>query len=110
MARKNVLSQFASIGEEALGKIAQNPSASKLMQGAMEKVDDLSRRVRGLEGMETRIAGIEKRLARLEHGPRSHAGKTAGSAKKKSTSAKKKSAAAKTSGADASGPGGHPHA
>jgi hypothetical protein len=93
MARKNVFSQFASLGEEALGKIAQNPSASKVLQGAMEKVDDLGKRVRGLEGMESRIAGIEKRLDRLEHGPRSHAGKT-GSAKKKSASAKKKAAGA----------------
>ena len=99
MARKNVLSQFASLGEEALGKIAQNPSASKVVQGAMEKVDDLSKRVRGLEGMEKRIAGIERCLDRLEHTPRSHADKT-GSAKKKSASAKKKSSAAETHGSE----------
>jgi hypothetical protein len=66
MARKNVFSQFASLGEEALGKIAQNPSASKVVQGAMEKVDDLGRRVRGLEGMEKRIAELEARIKKLE--------------------------------------------
>jgi hypothetical protein len=109
MARKNVLSQFASLGEEALGKLAQNPGATKLLQNAMDKVDDLGKRVRGLEGMENRLAGIEKRLDRIERGSRSHGGKTAGSAKKKSASLKTKSAAVKTAGSDASAPGGHPH-
>ena len=103
MARKNVLSQFASLGEEALGKLAQNPATTKLLQGAMEKLDDLSKRVRGLEAMETRLAGIERRLDRLERGSRGVSEKTAGGSKKKSASAKKTSAASKTSGVDISG-------
>ena len=55
--------------EEVIGKASQNPSLSRVMQGAMQlkdRVDDLSKRVRGLEGMEKQIAALEKRVAKLE--------------------------------------------
>jgi polyhydroxyalkanoate synthesis regulator phasin len=35
-----------------------------------DRVDDLSKRVRGLEGMEKRIDDLEKRLAKLEAKPK----------------------------------------
>jgi hypothetical protein len=66
---KNPFSQLASLGEEVIGKAAQNPTASKVLQSAMQmkdRVDDLSRRVRGLESMEQRIEQLEQRLAKLE--------------------------------------------
>jgi TolA-binding protein len=68
MAR-NPLSQLASLGEEVLGKAAQNPAASRVLQSAMQlkdRVDDLSKRVRGLEQLEKRLAQLEKRVAKLE--------------------------------------------
>src|SRR5580765_2290004 len=65
---KTSLDRLASLGEEMLGKAAQNPAAHRLVQGAMqlkERVDDLSKRVRGLEQMEKRLETLEKRVAKL---------------------------------------------
>ena len=90
---KNPLSQLASLGEEVLGKASQNPTAARVLQGAMqlkEHVDDLSKRVRGLEQMERKLAQLEKRVAKLEGGSR----KPAASSK---TTAAKKTPAPKTS-------------
>jgi polyhydroxyalkanoate synthesis regulator phasin len=70
---KSPFDRLASLGEEVLGKAAQSPATSKLLQSAMQlkdRVDDLSKRVRGLEGMEKRIDDLEKRLAKLEAKPK----------------------------------------
>ena len=84
---KSPIDRLASIGEEVLGKASQNPTANRLVQGAMQlkdRVDDLSKRVRGLEEMEKRLDKLEKRVAKLE-----------GSTKKRATTSatKKKTAA-----------------
>ena len=68
---KSPLDRLTSLCEEVLGKAAHKPTASRVLQSAMQmkdRVDDLSKRVRGLEGMEKRIAQLEKRLAKLEGG------------------------------------------
>jgi len=66
---KSPLSQLASLGEEVIGKAAQNPTAARLLQTGQqlrERVDELSRRVRGLEGMERRLEELEQRVEKLE--------------------------------------------
>jgi polyhydroxyalkanoate synthesis regulator phasin len=81
---KSPLDRLASLGEEVLGKAAQSPATSKLLQSAMQlkdRVDDLTKRVRGLEGMEKRIDQLEKRVAKLEK-PRPKASTKTSSAKK----------------------------
>jgi hypothetical protein len=88
---KNPLDRLASLGEEVLGKASSSPTAAKMIQAVAqtkERLDDLTKRVRGLEAMERRLAQVEKRLAKLEG---------AGTAKKPSTTsaAKKKSATKK---------------
>jgi hypothetical protein len=68
---RNPLSQLASLGEDVLEKAAQNPATSRVFGSVLqlkEGVDDLARRVRGLEAMERRIEQLEKRLAKLEGG------------------------------------------
>jgi TolA-binding protein len=75
---KNPLSQLASLGEEVIGKAAQNPTAARLIQtGAQlkDRVDELSKRVRGLEAMEKRIEELEQRLEKVERRQRSAARK-----------------------------------
>jgi hypothetical protein len=84
---KSPLDRLTSLGEEVLGKASQNPTANKLLQSAAQardRIDDLSKRVRGLEAMEKRLNQLEKRLAKLE-----------GSAKR-ATSSARKSATKKT--------------
>jgi polyhydroxyalkanoate synthesis regulator phasin len=81
---KNPLDRLANLGEEVLGKAAQSPNLARVMQSAVQmkdRVDDLTKRVRGLEAMEKRIDSLEKRLAKLETKP-----KSATSASKKKTS------------------------
>ena len=66
---RNPLDRLASLGEEVLGKASQNPTAARVLQSAMQlkdRVDDLSKRVRGLEAMEKRLAEVEERLDKLE--------------------------------------------
>jgi TolA-binding protein len=92
MAR-NAFTQLASLGEDFIGKASQNPTASRVLQSAMQlrdRVDDLSKRVRGLEQLEKRLAQLEKRVAKLE----GHGRKPAASSK---TTAAKSDAAKKTS-------------
>ena len=87
---RNPLSQLASLGEEVLGKASKNPTATRVLQGAMQlkdRVDDLTKRVRGLEQMEKRVAQLEKRIAKLE------------GAKRKAPARKPPSSAAKKTGA-----------
>ena len=70
---KSTLDRLTSLGEEVIGKAAHNPTAARVLQGAMQlkdRVDDLSKRVRGLEAMEKRLDELEKRLAKLEAKPR----------------------------------------
>jgi polyhydroxyalkanoate synthesis regulator phasin len=70
---KTPLDRLANLGEEVLGKAAQNPSLSRVVQTAMQlrdRVDDLTRRVRGLEAMEKRIDRLEQRVAKLEKPPK----------------------------------------
>ncbi len=99
MAGRNPLSQLVSLGEEALGKLAQNPATNRALQSALQlrdRVDDLSKRVRGLEGMDERFVAIERRLAQLEQqsgaadaGKPSVSKAKAGSAAKRSGSARR---------------------
>jgi BMFP domain-containing protein YqiC len=69
MAR-NPLTQLASLGEDVLEKASQNPKAARLVQGAAQardRLDDLTKRVRGLEAMEKRIVDLEARVKKLEN-------------------------------------------
>jgi hypothetical protein len=78
---KSTLDRLTSLGEEVIGKASQNPSLARVVSAATQmkdRVDDLSKRVRGLEGMEKRIAELEQRLKKLE------------SAQKRSTTSAKK--------------------
>jgi hypothetical protein len=68
---KTTFDRLTSLGEEVIGKASKNPTAARVLQGAMQmkdRVDDLTKRVRGLEAMEKRLAHLEKRLAKLEDG------------------------------------------
>jgi hypothetical protein len=70
MTKKNPIDRLTSLGEEVLGKASQNPTAARFIQTATQvkdHVDDLSKRVRGLEGMEKRLAQLERRLAKIEY-------------------------------------------
>ena len=66
---KSTLERLTTLGEEVIGKASQNPNLARVVGAATQlkdRVDDLSKRVRGLESMEKRIAELDERLKKLE--------------------------------------------
>lgn len=85
---KSTLDRLTTLGEEVIGKASQNPNLARVVNAATQlkdRVDDLSKRVRGLEGMEKRIGELEQRIAKLEGTKR----RAAAAAKKSETEPKK---------------------
>jgi hypothetical protein len=96
--RKNIVERLADAGEEAIQRIGSAPGADKVL-GALgslrEGVDDLQKRMRGVEGFEKRLKALERRLDKLEGKGTTTARKTTSTAKrstaKRSTTARKPS-------------------
>jgi hypothetical protein len=63
---KSTIDRLTSLGDELLGKASQNQTAHRVFHSGMHLIDDLSKRVRGLEAMEKHITQLEKRIAKLE--------------------------------------------
>lgn len=66
MARRDLLTRLADAGEEAIGKLSDTPGAERFMGaigGMRDRMDELQKRVRGIEDLERRVAALEARLA-----------------------------------------------
>jgi topoisomerase IA-like protein len=66
VARKLMLGQLASVGEGAIGKLAQNPVTHRALEGAMQVKERVEKLVNGLESLEQRMTAVEQRLDALE--------------------------------------------
>jgi len=66
VAKRLVLGQLASVGEGAIGRLAQNPVTHKALEGALQLKDRVEKLVKGLETLEERLAAVEQRLDALE--------------------------------------------
>ena len=69
MATKSTLDRLTSLGEEVIEKASHNPNLARVVGAATQlkdRVDDLQKRVRGLEGMEKKIGELEERVKKLE--------------------------------------------
>lgn len=91
--RKNdLLGRLADLGEDAIQRIGDVPGADRML-GAVnalrDRTDELQKRVRGLEGLEQRLADLERKVDKLSKGaaPSRSAAKKATTTK--SSSAKK---------------------
>jgi len=76
VARKMVLGQLASVGEGAIGKLAQNPVTHKALEGALQLKERVEKLVNGLESLEQRMTAAEQRLDALEKPKRTTARKS----------------------------------
>jgi hypothetical protein len=85
-AKKLMLGQLASVGEGAIGKLAQNPVTHKALEGALQLKERVEKVVRGLESLEQRMAAVEQRLDALEKPKRRTAAKKTPAAEKKDES------------------------
>ena len=83
---KDILSRVQDLGEEALHKLAEAPGGAKLVEMANQsraRLDEMQKRMRGLDVLERRVDELEQRLAKVE---------TAATAKKAAARPKKPAA------------------
>ena len=66
---KDVLTRLADRGEEALQRFADLPGGTRALKAfneLRERVDELSKKVRGIDRLEVRVDKLEKELAALK--------------------------------------------
>jgi hypothetical protein len=83
--QKDLLTQFRDLGSEALSKLSDVPGGSKLVDvvhDTRSRLDELQRKVRGIDVLEERVAKLEERVATLEQKP---AARKSAAAKKPAT-------------------------
>ena len=68
-ARKNdLLGRLADLSEEAVQRLGDAPGADRLasaITAVRERVDELQKRMRGMEGLEQRLAALEHKVDKL---------------------------------------------
>jgi hypothetical protein len=68
-AEKDLVTRLADAGEEALQRLADLPGGQKALTAANDlraRVDDLGKKVRGIDALEARVAKLEKEVAALK--------------------------------------------
>jgi outer membrane murein-binding lipoprotein Lpp len=78
MITKDLISKLADRGEDVVGKLSDFPAAQRLVEaagGLRERVDEIQRRLRGLDALERRVAELEKKVDRLSGPPKRAAAK-----------------------------------
>jgi uncharacterized protein YceH (UPF0502 family) len=66
---KDFVTRLADAGEEALQRLADLPGGQKALTAVNDlraRVDDLGKKVRGIDALEERIAKLEKEVAALK--------------------------------------------
>jgi hypothetical protein len=89
-AKRLVLGQLASMGEGAIGRLAQNPVTHRAVEGALQLKDRVEKLVNSIESIDERLAAVERRLDALEKARRRSPG---AAGKKKAASSKSPPAA-----------------
>ena len=65
---KDLLSMLADRGEEAIQRLADAPGADRVLgaaQALRDRLDEMQKRVRGIDALERRVAELEKRVEAL---------------------------------------------
>jgi phage shock protein A len=68
MARNDLFGRLADISEEAMKRVSDAPGGERVvntLNSMRERVDELSKRVRGLEDLEKRLTALEHRVDKL---------------------------------------------
>jgi uncharacterized protein YoxC len=66
--QKDLLTRLSDVGEEALSRVAGSQATSRVLEsvgGMRERLDDVQKKVRGLDALEKRVAKLEKRVDEL---------------------------------------------
>jgi uncharacterized protein involved in exopolysaccharide biosynthesis len=87
MARNDLIGRLADLSEEAMQRLSDAPGAERVA-GAMntmrDRIDELQKRVRGLEDLEKRLAALERKVDKLAKNDGSSSG-SSGSSKTTTT-------------------------
>ena len=70
--QNDILSRVTGLGTEALHKLADAPGGARLVEMVNEskaRVDDMQKKLRGLDALEQRVASLEKQLAAMAKKP-----------------------------------------
>jgi TolA-binding protein len=86
--------KLADVGEEAIQRFGSAPGADRAL-GALnsmrDRLDEMQKRLRGLEDLDKRLAAVEKRLDKLEGKGQSSSGTSARKGSSSSSATKRKS-------------------
>lgn len=88
--KQDILNRLADAGEEAFSRVAGSQTTTRLvdgMTGLRERMDEVQRKVRGLDALERRVTELEKQVAELQKPKTTRARSTA----RKTTSAPSRS-------------------
>lgn len=80
LGEKDLMTRLADAGEEALQRIAELPGGQRALTAVNDlraRVDDLTKKVRGIDALEERVAKLEKELAALKKAKTPARGSTA---------------------------------
>ncbi len=64
--QNDILSRVTELGHEALNKLSEVPGGSKIvemMNDSKTRLDEMQKKLRGLDALEKRVAALEKQLA-----------------------------------------------
>jgi ApbE superfamily uncharacterized protein (UPF0280 family) len=84
-AQKDLLSRLADAGEEAIQRLAKAPGGEnvvKALNTTRERMDELQKKVRGIEQLEKRVVALEKKVEALTKQSRPAAPKKPAAARK----------------------------
>jgi phage shock protein A len=85
MAGQDLLGRLADLSEDALSRLSDAPGADKALAALKtmrERLDDLQKRVRGLEELEGRLTALERKVDKLSKGLGAGGASTPSSARK----------------------------
>jgi uncharacterized protein YoxC len=75
-SQKDLLGRLSDVGEDALSRVAGSQTTARLLDtvgGMRERLDDVQKKVRGLDELERRVAKLETRVDELSKPRRSAA-------------------------------------
>jgi outer membrane murein-binding lipoprotein Lpp len=70
--QKDLLSRLADAGEEAIQRLAKAPGGENVLKAlntTRDRVDELQKKVRGIDALEKRVAALEKKMDALSKSP-----------------------------------------
>jgi prophage DNA circulation protein len=89
--KPDLLSKLQDLSEEAMQRLSDAPGADRVLSGVNTlkgTVDDLQKRVRGLEQLEKRLAALERKVDKLSKGGSASSASSSSSTARKTTSTK----------------------